>query len=52
MVTKRRVSILGFHTKFGQSKEGKIKNLLDERMAKRRGEDIGFPASYSRRPGF
>ncbi len=37
---------------FGQSKEGKRKNLLDERMVKRRGEDKGVPAPYSRRPGF
>jgi hypothetical protein len=46
------VSILGFHAKFGQSKEEKRKNLLDERMVKRRGEDKGVPSSYSRRPGF
>jgi hypothetical protein len=27
----------------------KRKNHLDDRMTKRRGEDIGVPASYSRR---
>jgi hypothetical protein len=47
------VSILGSTTTFGQWKEGKRKRVLfDERMAKRRGEDIGVPDSYSRRPGF
>jgi hypothetical protein len=42
----------GFPPKFGESKEEKRKNRLDERMTKRRGEDIGVPASYSRRSGF
>jgi hypothetical protein len=40
---KRKVRII---------ERGKKKKSLDERMAKRRGEDIGFPTSYSRRPGF
>ena len=33
-------------------KRKKEKIFLTERMAKRRGEDKGVPASYSRRPGF
>jgi hypothetical protein len=31
---------------------GKRKNILDERLVKRTGEEIRVPASYSRRPGF